>query len=326
LRDLTTAEPADQCESANHHLEEDFMKLGVLDMTVNRGGLADVTLAARQASEIGAAGFWVPNFFGLDALTTLTVVGQEVPSIALGTAVVPVFGRHPRVLAQQARTVQAAIDNRLQLGIGLSHRSLVEDLLQPWPVSPVAYLEQYLSQLCEMCRVTEAPSDATATTIRVVTERPVPVLCAALGPNTLAVAGRHADGVVLWSVGPNTVAQLTLPTLQKSASAAGRPTPSRIVLGVPIVVTDDEPAARDRIARQFGAFETMPSYRAALEREHVASIADIALVGSPTQVAAGMERFETSGVTELLANDLASTPQERLVTRSFLAQWIVDNP
>jgi hypothetical protein len=69
----------------------------------------------------------------------------------------------------------------------------------------------------------------------------------------------------------------------------------------------------------------MPSYRAALERENVASIADIALVGNEKQVEAGMERFRMSGVTELLANDLASTPQEREVTRSFLAQWIVDN-
>jgi alkanesulfonate monooxygenase SsuD/methylene tetrahydromethanopterin reductase-like flavin-dependent oxidoreductase (luciferase family) len=213
----------------------------------------------------------------------------------------------------------------LHLGVGLSHRPLVQDVLQPWPASPVAYLEQYLTQLSEMCRMTEIPSDATSTTIRIVTERPVPVLCAALGPKTLEIAGRHADGVVLWTVGPNTVAQLTVPTLQKSASAAGRPTPSRIVLGVPIVVTDDEAAARDRIARQFGTFETMPSYRAALERENVASIADIALVGNEKQVEAGMERFRMSGVTELLANDLASTPQEREVTRSFLAQWIVDN-
>jgi 5,10-methylenetetrahydromethanopterin reductase len=307
-------------------VKEDFMKLGVLDMTVNRGGLPDVTLAAHQASEMGAASFWVPNFFGLDALTTLTVVGQQVPAIALGTAVVPIFGRHPRVLAQQARTVQTAIGHRLQLGVGLSHRPLVQDVLQPWPASPVAYLDQYLSQLSEMCRMTDIPSDATSTTIRIVTERPVPVLCAALGPRTLEIAGRHADGVVLWTVGPNTVAQLTVPTLQKSASAAGRATPSRIVLGVPIVVTDDEAAARDRIARQFGTFEAMPSYRAALERENVASIADIALVGNAKQVEAGMERFRTSGVTELLANDLASTPQEREVTRSFLAQWIVDNP
>jgi 5,10-methylenetetrahydromethanopterin reductase len=302
------------------------MKLGILDMTVNRGGLPDVILAARKASDIGAASFWVPNFFGLDALTSLTVVGLEVPTIALGTAVIPIFGRHPRVLAQQARTVQSAIDHRLHLGVGLSHRPLVEDVLEPWPASPVAYLEQYLSQLSGMCRLTKVPSDATSTTIRVVTERPVPVLCAALGPKTLEVAGRHADGVVLWSVGPNTVSQLTVPSLQKSASAAGRPTPHRVVLGVPIVVTDDEAAARDRIARQFGAFESMPSYRAALERENVASIADIALVGNQKQVAIGIERFRASGVTELLANDLASTPQERLVTHSFLAQWIVDHP
>jgi 5,10-methylenetetrahydromethanopterin reductase len=302
------------------------MKLGILDMSVNRGGLSDVILAARQASDIGAASFWVPNFFGLDALTSLTVVGHDVPNIALGTAVVPIFGRHPRVLAQQARTVQSAIGQRLHLGVGLSHRPLVEDTLQPWPDSPVTYLEQYLRQLREMCAMTNLSADAAPMAIQVVTERPVPLLCAALGPNTLEIAGRHADGVVLWSVGPKTVSQLTVPTLRKIAVAAGRPAPDRVVLGIPIVVTDDEAAARDRISRQFGAFESMPSYRAALGRENVSSIADIAIVGHPRQVAAGIEQFQTSGVTELLANHLASTPQERLVTDSFLAQWIIDNP
>jgi F420-dependent oxidoreductase-like protein len=310
---------------SNYHLE-DFVKLGILDMTVNRGDLPDVILAARQASDIGAASFWVPNFFGLDALTSLAVVGQDVPAIALGTAVVPIFGRHPRVLAQQARTVQSAIGQRLHLGVGLSHRPLIEKTLQPWPASPVAYLEQYLSQLREMCEATQISSDSPPTAIRVVTERPVPILCAALGPNTLEIAGRLADGVILWSVGPKTVSELTVPGLQKSALAAGRLTPHRVVLGIPIVVTDDEAAVRDRIARQFGAFDSMPSYRAALNRETVASIADISLVGSPRQVATGIERFQMSGVTELLANHLASTPQERLATNSFLAQWIVDNP
>lgn len=301
------------------------MKLGVLDMTVNRAGLPDVVNAARETYEMGAASFWVPNFFGLDALTALTVVGHAVPTVALGTAVIPIFGRHARVLAQQARTVHSAIDHRLHLGVGLSHRPLVENVLQPWPASPVTYLDHYLSELAQICSMTDVPTDATSTTIRVVTERPLPVLCAALGPKTLEVAGRLADGVVLWSVGPRTVAQITLPILRKSASAAGRATPSRIVLGVPIVVTDDEAAARERIARQFGTFETLPSYQAALERENVASIADIALVGSRTQVAAGMERFRLAGVTELLANNLASTPHERSVTNSFLAQWIADN-
>ena len=68
------------------------------------------------------------NIFGLDALTALAVAGRQVPGIELGTAVVPTYPRHPAVLAQQAMTVAAAAGGRLTLGIGLSHKMVIEDM------------------------------------------------------------------------------------------------------------------------------------------------------------------------------------------------------
>jgi alkanesulfonate monooxygenase SsuD/methylene tetrahydromethanopterin reductase-like flavin-dependent oxidoreductase (luciferase family) len=49
----------------------------------------------------------------------LALVGQVVPDIELGTAIVPTMPRHPLVLAGQALTTAASIDHRLTLGIGL---------------------------------------------------------------------------------------------------------------------------------------------------------------------------------------------------------------
>ena len=56
------------------------------------------------------------------------MAGSQVPGIGLGTGVVPVYPRHPMMLAQQALTVQAATGNRLLLGIGLSHQVVVEGM------------------------------------------------------------------------------------------------------------------------------------------------------------------------------------------------------
>ncbi|MDB9845856.1 LLM class flavin-dependent oxidoreductase, partial [Acidimicrobiales bacterium] len=50
---------------------------------------------------------------GLDALTVLTVVGQSVRTMELGTAVIPTYPRHPMVLAGQALTAQSAMDGAL---------------------------------------------------------------------------------------------------------------------------------------------------------------------------------------------------------------------
>jgi alkanesulfonate monooxygenase SsuD/methylene tetrahydromethanopterin reductase-like flavin-dependent oxidoreductase (luciferase family) len=43
----------------------------------------------------GFASVWMPNIFGLEALTSLAVAGSQVPGIELGTAVVSTYPRHP---------------------------------------------------------------------------------------------------------------------------------------------------------------------------------------------------------------------------------------
>src|SRR6266851_9125467 len=82
----------------------------------------------RRAAADGFASAWLNNIFGMDALTALAVAGSRVPGIELGTAVVPTYPRHPAVLAQQALTVAAATGGRLTLGIGLSHKIVIEDM------------------------------------------------------------------------------------------------------------------------------------------------------------------------------------------------------
>ena len=83
---------------------------------------------------------WSSQIFGPDTLTVLAVVGREYRDLDLGTAVVPIQTRHPTMLAAQARTVQDAIGGRLSLGVGLSHKAVVEGM---WGISfdrPASYM------------------------------------------------------------------------------------------------------------------------------------------------------------------------------------------
>src|SRR5260370_26414439 len=82
----------------------------------------------KRAAGDGFASAWMSTIFGLDALTALAVAGSQVPGIDLGTAVVPTYPRHPAVLAQQALTAATALAGRLWLGIGLSHKIVIEDM------------------------------------------------------------------------------------------------------------------------------------------------------------------------------------------------------
>src|SRR5580692_9447587 len=108
-----------------------------------------------RAAGLRARGFtrtWSSQIFGPDTLTVLAVVGREYPDLDLGTAVVPVQTRHPTMLAAQARTVQDAIGGRLSLGVGLSHKAVVEGM---WGIPfdrPASYMAEYLAILAPLLR------------------------------------------------------------------------------------------------------------------------------------------------------------------------------
>lgn len=260
----------------------------------------------RQRRAQGFASVWASQIFGYDALTLLAVVGASVPDIELGTAVVPVYSRLPQVMAQQALTVQAATGGRLALGVGMSHQVVVEGM---WGLSfdrPARYLREYLSALVPMLRGEAARVEGEVVTARsagpleIPAAAPPPVLVAALGPTMLRLAGQMADGTATWMTGTRTVAEHIVPTIGAAASDAGRPQP-RVVVSLPVTVTDDADAARRRIDEVFAIYPSLPSYRAMLDREGAAGPSDVALVGDESAVTDAIGRLAGAGATDFAA-------------------------
>ncbi|MEP6624927.1 MAG: LLM class F420-dependent oxidoreductase [Acidimicrobiia bacterium] len=279
---------------------------------------AAVTMAKQVEAE-GFAGFYVPQIFGLDALTMLAVVGREVPRIELGTGVIPTYPRHPMMLAAQALTTQQASDGRLVLGIGLSHQIVIESMFGMSYAKPARHMREYLDILMPLLR-----GESTAITGETlsfngsvaVKAAPVPVLVAALGPLMLELTGRVADGTITWMTGPATLESHIVPSITKAAADAGRPIP-RVAVGLPICVTDDANAARSRAAKDYEMYGYLPSYRAMLDREGADGPADVAIVGDEAAVAAGIQRVADAGATDFAAAEYGS-PDERARTRALL--------
>src|SRR3984885_15814182 len=124
------------------------MRIGILAAdTAGDQALGKLTDQLRRTADDGFASFWMSNIFGLDALTALAVAGSQVPGIELGTAVVPTYPRHPAVLAQQALTVATALQGRLTLGIGLSHKIVIDDMYGYSFDRPARHMREYLSVL-----------------------------------------------------------------------------------------------------------------------------------------------------------------------------------
>lgn len=299
------------------------MRIGIFGGEVaGEGGIDDVVESARRAADEGFASYWMPQIFGLDALTALAVVGREVPGIELGTAVVPTYPRHPMMLAGQALTTQVISGGRLTLGIGLSHQLVIEGMFGHSFEKPVRHMREYLSVLMALVhdRTVSFRGETLSAngTLNIAGATPFPVLVAALGPKMLALAGTVADGTITWMTGPATVETHTVPTITKAAEQAGRPAP-RVCVGLPVCVTDDPDAARERAGRVFAVYDALPSYKAMLDREGATGPADVAIVGDEAAVAAAVRRLADIGATDFAAVEYGSVSKgDRRRTRELL--------
>ncbi|MCW2903333.1 MAG: Luciferase-like monooxygenase [Streptosporangiaceae bacterium] len=277
------------------------------------------------AADDGFASAWKSNIFGLDAVTALAVAGSQVPaSMELGTAVVPTYPRHPAALAQQARTAALAVGDRLTLGIGPSHKVMIENQFGLSFDKPVRHVSEYLSILLPLLDGERASFDGETLhahiELTIGNRRRVPVVLAALGPQMLRIAGERTDGTVLWMTGPKTVRDHIVPTITAAAQAAGRPAP-RVICVLPVCVTDDAEAARERAARVFEMYGRLPSYRAMMDREGAEGPADIALIGDEDTVGAQVEALAQAGATDFVAGGFSrrDAPRTRAFLKSLLA-------
>jgi 5,10-methylenetetrahydromethanopterin reductase len=297
------------------------MKYGIFGSAVNEGTLDDVVAEAASAERDGFAAYWAPNIFGLDALTALAVVATKVPRIELGTSVVPTYPRHPHAIAQQAHTVAAASGGRFTLGIGLSHKVVIENMFGMSFDKPVRHLREYLSVLMPLSRNEPANFDGEVyrvhATVNVKGSDGFSVVVAALGEQMLRVTAALADGTLTWCTGPVTLASHTIPTITRAAEEFGRPSP-RVIAALPVCVTGDREAAAVRAADTFAAYGSLPSYRAMLDREGVAGPADIAIIGSAAEVQDRVAALADIGVTDFAAVEFGATPDEVADTREAL--------
>ena len=300
--------------------EDASMKIGLFAFVDT---IESLTELATTAQSQGLDSLWIPQVFGQDTLTAIAVAGQTVPDITFATAVVPTYPRHPMSLAQQALTVNDAIGGRLVLGIGPSHKPVVEG---NWNISfdkPIRHLREYLEILMPLVHDKKVRYEGETLTTKadLSTDAPAPkVMMAALGPQLLKVTGRLADGTILWMTGPTTIAEHSAPVMKEAAEAAGRPEPE-VVAGFPVCVTDGSAEAtgeaKERAAKSFAMYGTLPSYRAMLDREGYEGPADLAIIGGAEEVRDRISTLADGGVSTFAASEFGSRDQ-REVTRELL--------
>jgi F420-dependent oxidoreductase-like protein len=288
------------------------MDIGVM---ISGSGVAGVVDAARAAAGAGVRRVWIPQVFGIEALTAIAVAGREVAGVEFGTAVVPTYPRHPLILAGQALTTSAALgEGRLHLGIGLSHQLVIEGMLGMAFEKPALHMREYLSALRPA--LDGQPVAVNGETLAANTlmgpltvddagSGPLPVLVAALGPALLRVAGELADGTLTWMASPEVVGKRIAPSITAAAEAAGRPRP-RVGVGLPVAVTDDVDAVLERAAASYAVYGTLPSYRRLLDEGGLEGPAGVVIAGDEEEVAGRIRALADVGATEFLGSPIGN--------------------
>ena len=271
------------------------MKIGTV---LNEAPLPQLIEAAQKVEAAGLSNIWMANIFGYDAISILAILGRETSRIGLGTAVTPTYPRHPTAIAQQALTTAAVTNNRFTLGIGLSHKLVIEDMFGMSYDKPAKHMREYLSVLMPLARGETANFEGEQYTVRGVNiavpgAEPLPVVIAGLGPVMLRLAGEMTDGTSTWMVGPKTMADHIVPGLGRDDAT--------VVGGVPIALTTNIESAREMIAKDLVIYGQLPSYRAMLDREGIDGPADLAIVGDENTLRGEIKRFQDAGVTHFSA-------------------------
>lgn len=168
---------------------------GLWTMTLDALAPAEAAETVAELDELGYPALWVPEAWGREAFTGAALYLGASRSMAIATGIASIWGRDAVASANAARTLNATFDGRFLLGLGVSHRPLVERLRGHDYQSPLSAMSAYLAAM-----------DAAPMVAREKDE-PVARVIAALGPKMLALGARATNGIHTYLVTPEHTAR-----------------------------------------------------------------------------------------------------------------------
>jgi probable F420-dependent oxidoreductase len=177
----------------------------------------------RLAEELGFGAAFLSERIALKEAASLTgAAGAVTEDIRIVTGATNHHTRHPAVTAAWATTVHRLTGGRFTLGLG---RGLAPQLAAfGLPPVTTAQLEAFIGLMRRLWRgetVTDWPGCPALRLDPTFDER-IPVGLTAFGPNTLALAGRAADVVILHTYFSDETTARCVETVRTAAERAGR--------------------------------------------------------------------------------------------------------
>jgi alkanesulfonate monooxygenase SsuD/methylene tetrahydromethanopterin reductase-like flavin-dependent oxidoreductase (luciferase family) len=289
------------------------------------------------AERLGYESAYVTHIAGRDSVTTLMAYASRSERMRVGTGVMPIYSRTPVATAQSFATLDEFSGGRAVIGLGVSHRPLVEAWYGQTIDKPLREMRDYAGVVRAILRGEDPPeSDKFRSAFHFMGyegRADLPVYLAALGPGMLRLAGEIADGVFLWLCNPDYVRDVVLPGVAEGREKAGKSLDGfDIVAAVPSAVTSEPEEARGRLRSELVPYFSFPFYRAMLARSGfeediagfdrgmqeggpdaaIAAISDdflqtLAAVGSAQEATATVRRYAEAGATSPAVGAIVKT-------------------
>jgi probable F420-dependent oxidoreductase len=145
-------------------------------------GAEESAAFCRRVERMGYKVLWSPEAWGRDPFAHGGFLLAKTEQLIYATGIANIWVRDPMTMAMAAKTLAEIAEDRFILGIGVSHRSLVEDLRGHNYTKPYSYMQEYIPRMKSALYRAVAPKTEP------------PLVIAALHPKMLALAAREARG------------------------------------------------------------------------------------------------------------------------------------
>jgi len=228
--------------------------LGLFSYLIGHTPYKELIALSQLAEEKGFEAVLFPELVN-DALACAEAVALGTNRIKVGTGIANVWLRHPVLTAATAVTIDELSDGRMILGLGVSHRPLMEALGVQME-APRQYLREYVGRVQQAMtgHLPGMPTQPRPAT------HPIPIYLATVSLQTAELGGEIADGLMLVFAVRERLARVRQAVARGAEKAGRNPQTIDIALLFPTFLSDDIGAARQAARECMIFYAALPFY------------------------------------------------------------------
>ena len=217
------------------------MELGQLGVWYFFDGLSSPAAAeaAKRIESLGYGTLWLPETVGKSPVATASWVLSQTDTLNVATGIINIYHREPGVTLALQNSLCEQSGGRFLLGMGVSHKPLVEGVRGLSYGPPVATMRAYLKKMAEAPYTAVMPEATPKTVI------------AALGPKMLELAASETVGAHPYFSSPDHTAMAR----EIMGADAWLCPEQKVILG------SDPSKARELARPVAGIYQNLPNYR-----------------------------------------------------------------